>query len=348
MESLFHNLQTFWAWFRSPSACENEPGFKRTLESIAQSGMQTAGHLGAIGASFYVLARILTGSEFSWWSYGDTLPNPVVLWNKVLIAGLGVVLVVASRRRLDLRTGRSLMAFFLLVAAFSLIWEDVQAGDFMFTAAWVAMAMFFAVGTVPFKAWQTTALCITILVVYAVFQGMDESLTRGIRVARLIFLGIVSLLCGTMSAAIYRSRAKQFLTLAEFRRTLRSKIGTQEIPVRPSEVSVKSADDKFVDEARLVVERHIDDSSFDITMFAQELNVSARQLQRKLRAITDQRPTDFVRLIRLQRAAQLLEQRAGSVSEIAYSVGFNYPEHFTKCFRELYGVPPSSYMEAVA
>ena len=67
------------------------------------------------------------------------------------------------------------------------------------------------------------------------------------------------------------------------------------------------------------------------------------QLYRKLNALTGQSPSEFMRNLRLKRAASLISQRSGNISEIAYSVGFNNLSYFAKCFKELYGVPPSEY-----
>ena len=105
---------------------------------------------------------------------------------------------------------------------------------------------------------------------------------------------------------------------------------SQEVLVQPSSLSVQSADQVFVDRAREVVEEHMADESFSVDAFAGTLGLSARQLQRKLRALTGETPTEFVRLMRLRRAAQLLECRAGTISEIAYEVGFNHPTYFTQ------------------
>jgi transcriptional regulator GlxA family with amidase domain len=69
--------------------------------------------------------------------------------------------------------------------------------------------------------------------------------------------------------------------------------------------------------------------------------LSDRQLERKLKALIDQTPNQFIRSMRLQRAKQLLEQNAGTVSEIAYRLGFNNLSHFSKNFREAFGVLPS-------
>ena len=77
--------------------------------------------------------------------------------------------------------------------------------------------------------------------------------------------------------------------------------------------------------------------------FAAALAISRVQLYRKLEALTDQAPTDFVRTLRLRRAAQLLAGQAGNVAEVAYAVGFNNLSYFSKCFRELHGHAPSGH-----
>ena len=71
--------------------------------------------------------------------------------------------------------------------------------------------------------------------------------------------------------------------------------------------------------------------------------MSKTQLHRKIKALTNESPGELLRNFRLKRAAQLLRQKVDSVSQIAYMVGFNNLSYFAKCFKELYGVPPSVY-----
>lgn len=111
----------------------------------------------------------------------------------------------------------------------------------------------------------------------------------------------------------------------------------------PSTVDVDSADERFVQRAREAVEDHLDDEHFNVDAFAEAVGLSPRQLQRKLKSITGHTPSAFIRLIRLRRGAQLVAQDYGTVSEIAYAVGFNSPSYFTKCFRETFGAPPTEY-----
>lgn len=111
----------------------------------------------------------------------------------------------------------------------------------------------------------------------------------------------------------------------------------------PEPEDVASADRRFVDSARDAVLDHLDDEHFNVDAFAAEVGLSPRQLQRKLKSITDRTPSAFIRRIRLERGAQLIERDAGTISEIAYRVGFSSPSYFSRCFREEFGMPPSEF-----
>ena len=84
-------------------------------------------------------------------------------------------------------------------------------------------------------------------------------------------------------------------------------------------------------------------SRFGVYELAEELGFSRRQLHRKLSALTGKTPAEFIRHMRLQRAAHLLQRKVGNVSEVAYAVGFNKPQHFSTLFRRAFGKPPSEY-----
>ena len=83
---------------------------------------------------------------------------------------------------------------------------------------------------------------------------------------------------------------------------------------------------------------------FDIDLFSREIGLGRTQLYRKLMALTDQSPTDFIRLMRLRRAADLLHQQHGNVSEIALQVGFNSLNYFARAASaQQFGQTPSVY-----
>ena len=126
--------------------------------------------------------------------------------------------------------------------------------------------------------------------------------------------------------------------LIEIRRKLRERFGTA---LRPGEITVTSIDDAFLQRAMTVVERHIGDENFSIDDFGYEVGMSRAQLHRKLIALTNQSASEFVRYLRLQRAMDLLKKNAGTVAEVAYSVGFSNASNFAKWFQKLFGMAPS-------
>jgi signal transduction histidine kinase/DNA-binding response OmpR family regulator len=118
---------------------------------------------------------------------------------------------------------------------------------------------------------------------------------------------------------------------------------SRELYLKPTNVQVTSVDETFLQNAISVVERNMGNSGFSVEQLADALNLSRMQLHRKLKALTNQSATEFVRHVRLQRAADLLAARSATVSEIAFRVGFESLSYFSKSFREQFGVLPSDY-----
>ena len=128
------------------------------------------------------------------------------------------------------------------------------------------------------------------------------------------------------------------------RQSLKQKY-TGEILLQPRNVILSSPDERFLQKAITVVEDNIDDPDLDIEKFASEIGVSRMQLYRKLNALTEMTVKEFVRSIRLKRAAQLLVQKKLNISEVAYAVGFRDLSHFRKCFKQEFGMSASEYVE---
>ena len=131
--------------------------------------------------------------------------------------------------------------------------------------------------------------------------------------------------------------------LLEQRRNLRERFG-KEIKVQPKDITVTSVDERFLQKVIAKMEEKISDSSFSVETFSMEIGMSRKNFHRKLVALIDQSPNEFIRIFRLKRAAQLLEQKSGNVSEIAYQVGFQNLSYFTKCFKEQFGVAPNEFL----
>ena len=139
-----------------------------------------------------------------------------------------------------------------------------------------------------------------------------------------------------------QARAKN---LIELRRKLREHFRREGL-LQPHEIAVPSIEEAFLQKLMQVTEQHLADEDFEIDVLRRELNMGQKQLYRKIKALTGQTPTEFIRTLRLRRAKQLLEQNAGTISEIAFQVGFNNLSYFSKCFREEFGQLPSALAKA--
>jgi CheY-like chemotaxis protein len=132
--------------------------------------------------------------------------------------------------------------------------------------------------------------------------------------------------------------------LIEVRRRLRARF-SGEVVVRPTGVVVEQDEADWVDEVKAVCEERLSDPNFGVDWLADELDLSARTLRRRMKAVSGLTPGAFLRTLRLERAAELLEQRAGGVAEVAAAVGYAEAESFSRAFRQGFGVPPSTYAE---
>jgi DNA-binding response OmpR family regulator len=126
------------------------------------------------------------------------------------------------------------------------------------------------------------------------------------------------------------------------RERLRDKYG-KIISIAPSKVEANDPNEAFIKKALTIVEQHINDAEFTVDKLQKEMGMSRMQLHRKLKALTNFSASEFVRDLRLQRAAQLLAKNGINVADAAYICGFNSLSYFSQCFKEKYGVTPSHF-----
>jgi signal transduction histidine kinase/ligand-binding sensor domain-containing protein/DNA-binding response OmpR family regulator len=130
--------------------------------------------------------------------------------------------------------------------------------------------------------------------------------------------------------------------LIELRKTLREKY-RRHCVLEPRDIPIESMEEKFLRKALEVVEKHLSETDFETATLAREVCMSRMQLNRKLQALTGRSAHQFIRNLRLQRAAKLLGSHWGNVTEVAFEVGFTSLSSFAKAFREEFGVSPSKY-----
>jgi len=117
----------------------------------------------------------------------------------------------------------------------------------------------------------------------------------------------------------------------------------KDIILEPKELEITSVDEIFLKKSIALIEENMQNSEFTINDFISELGMSRSALYRKLKALTGQSITEFIRTIKLKRAAQLIAQTKLTISEIAYDLGFNDLKHFRKIFKKLFNELPSQY-----
>jgi signal transduction histidine kinase/ligand-binding sensor domain-containing protein/DNA-binding response OmpR family regulator len=106
-----------------------------------------------------------------------------------------------------------------------------------------------------------------------------------------------------------------------------------------------TADDKFMQKVTDAVNNNLSEVEFGVMELSKLLGISRVHLHRKLKAITNYSPNEFIKNIRLQKAAGLLLQNEFTVSEVCYKVGFNSPAYFSSCFKSLYKLSPTEFIE---
>jgi two-component system, sensor histidine kinase ChiS len=129
------------------------------------------------------------------------------------------------------------------------------------------------------------------------------------------------------------------------RRLLKARFSNATI-IKPSEVAATAIDKLFLEKIITAIEANFENQDYSIESLASEVKMSTSQLNRKLNAIIGQPAGQLMRSLRLQRAAQLLEMKAGTVAQICYQLGFNDQSYFSRAFRKQFGTSPGEYFKA--
>lgn len=118
------------------------------------------------------------------------------------------------------------------------------------------------------------------------------------------------------------------------------------ISLEPKAITISSMDERFITKVMASIEAHIGDEHFSVENLRREAGFSNMHFYRKIKALSGQTPSEFLRSMRLKRAAYLLAKKSDHVTQIAYSVGFGSVSYFSKCFKEEFGVTPGSFRNA--
>lgn len=127
---------------------------------------------------------------------------------------------------------------------------------------------------------------------------------------------------------------------------LRNKLSGNEVPIdRIDEVRIATPDEQLIDRITRVVNAHIDDPHLSVEQIADEVGISRSHLHRKMKELSNLSPRDWVRNLRLERAAQMLCQGRHNIAQIMYACGFDNQASFSTKFKAKFGMSPSAYMK---
>jgi AraC-like DNA-binding protein len=114
--------------------------------------------------------------------------------------------------------------------------------------------------------------------------------------------------------------------------------------VSPMHVTITTVDQKLMSRIMSFLEKNMDNTEYSVEQLASDVGMHRMNLYRKIQSLYGMTPSEFIRTMRLKRAAQILADDPNiNVSEVADMVGFNTPKYFTKYFKEFFGVLPSQY-----
>ncbi|WP_316808260.1 two-component regulator propeller domain-containing protein [Pedobacter agri] len=128
------------------------------------------------------------------------------------------------------------------------------------------------------------------------------------------------------------------------RETIRHKFA-KVITLEPTNLVINKTEEGFLAKIMQIIENHISDPEFDVPTLSAEIGMSQPVLYKKIRALTDLSVNDFIKSLRIKRAAQLLKQHAGNIAEVAYAVGFNDRKYFSLEFKKHFGKTPSEFIQ---
>ena len=136
------------------------------------------------------------------------------------------------------------------------------------------------------------------------------------------------------------------INLINSHRLLRLKYArNDELEEKVDDIQMKSPDEKLLERIIKAVNQHLNDSELSVDMIADEVGISRVHLHRKMKELTGQTPHNFIRNIRLKKAANLLGNQGMNITEVMYACGFSNPTSFSTVFKKFYGVSPRDYMK---
>ena len=139
----------------------------------------------------------------------------------------------------------------------------------------------------------------------------------------------------------------RIVQLLESRKQLQEKIHLEQMIDTTVDIKEEllNDDERLMKHVLQVIEDRMSDSAFNVSQLCEDTGIGSKRLLRMLKKQTGQTPVNFIRQIRLKKAALLLQQKKFTVTEVMYMIGFSHPSYFTRSFTEEFGISPKEYLE---
>ena len=160
--------------------------------------------------------------------------------------------------------------------------------------------------------------------------------------AILMIVGLISVYLQKKKAKLRRENDARVNHLFELREEARHQFA-ESANISPDKIAINAEEEKLVSQMLKAIEAHIDNEQYNADLLARDVAMSRASLYKKLQNMLGITPTDFIRKVRLKRAAQLLTESQLSINEIATHVGFATARNFSSSFKKIFGVIPSEY-----
>jgi len=137
-------------------------------------------------------------------------------------------------------------------------------------------------------------------------------------------------------------RVKQ---LIETRQKIRKHYQYDVLSQYTSDCKISKLDQDFLKKCSLIVDKHLADPDYGVEQLSVEVGLSRVHVYRKIKHLTGLSVSEFIRNLKLKKAAAMLSESGKSVAEVAYEIGFSSPSYFSKCFKDLFNITPSEYVK---
>ncbi|MCB0629651.1 MAG: response regulator [Saprospiraceae bacterium] len=119
---------------------------------------------------------------------------------------------------------------------------------------------------------------------------------------------------------------------------------TRDFMLQPQKIKLASPDEELLQKIVAIMEEHLEDTNFNVNQMCKMVHLSHMHFIRKVKQLTGKKPIDLLKSFRLKRAKDLLLQNNISISEIAYKVGYDLPNSFSRAFKKEFGMSPKEFV----